>query len=127
MTQPPTTHFATFNDLFNADPYGLAAAAIDLFHQPKIHQHRVQTWLRSLVQEKGSTFLGLNISEPPPLEATEHRIVLIWERAMVASRTLEGADHAYASVLLLDPRIRTLPYQARLSQLRAAAGVPDLR
>ena len=124
MSQPP---FATFNDLFAADAYGLAAAALDLFHQPKIDQSRLQTWLRSMVVQKGDTFLGINVSEPPPLEATEHRIVLIWERALVASRTLEGRDYAHAGLLLLDPQVRVMPYQQRLSHLRAAAGVTDLR
>lgn len=124
VSQPP---FATFDQLFAADPYELAAAALDLFHKPKIEQTRVQTWLRSLVAQKGETFLGINISEPPPLEATEHRILLIWERALVASRTLEGRDHTTAGVLLLDPGVRAMPYQQRLSHLRAAAGVPDLR
>lgn len=124
MSQPP---FATFNDLFAADAYGLAAAGLDLFHQPKIDQSRLQTWLRSMVAQKGDSFLGINISEPPPLEAAEHRIVLIWERALVVSRTVDGSDYVRPRLLLLDPRVRAMPYPQRLSHLRAIAGVPDLR
>lgn len=127
MTQPP---FVTFNDIFAADPYGLAAAGIDLFRTPKIKQSVLQQWLRSLVMEKGETFLGIAYTEPPPLEATEHRIVLIWERAMVASRTVDGSDHTSAGLLLLDPRIVSWPYEQRLNHLRqglsdAGRGAPN--
>lgn len=124
VTQPP---FATFNDIFAAEPYGLAAAGIDLFRTPKIKQSALQMWLRSLVMEKSETFLGLTISEPPPLEATEHRIVLIWEHAMVAARTVDGSDHTTPGLLLLDPRILTWPYDQRLTHLRGGAGRADLR
>ncbi len=124
MTQPP---FAMFNDLFSADPYGLAAAGIDLFTTPKIRQNSLQQWLRSLVMEKSQTFLGIAVTEPPPLEAVEHRIVLIWEHAMVASRTVEGSDHTWPGLLLLDPRVLAMPYEQRLTHLRRSTGAPDLR
>ncbi|HIT76576.1 MAG TPA: hypothetical protein IAA98_13410 [Candidatus Avipropionibacterium avicola] len=124
MTQPP---FATFNDLFAAEPHGLAAAGLDLFRTPKIRQNDLQTWLRSLVMERGQTFLGLNVGEPPPLEASEHRIILIWEHAMVAARTVDGSDHTATGLLLLDPRVMGWAYEQRLQHLRSATSASDLR
>lgn len=114
-----TPPFATFHDLFAADPYELAASALDLFGEPKIVQSELQDWLRALVAEKGESILGMHISEPPPLEATEHKIVLIWERAVVAVRTLEGRDYAWAGLLLLEPGIRSLHFTDRVARLRA--------
>ena len=126
VTQHPVP-FATFNDLFAADPYGLAAAGLDLFQTPKIKQGRLQDWLRGLVMERGATFLGLAVSEPPPLEATEHRIILIWEHAMVAARTVDGSDHTSLGLLLLDPQVQGWPYEQRLAHLRRGPLTPDLR
>lgn len=116
MNQPP---FPTFDALFRADAHELAAVALDLFRAaPKFRQHQLAQWLRSMVTEKGQTLLGMPISEPPPLEATEHKILLIWEHALVASRTVEGSDHSYLMVLLLDPAVLALSVPDRIARLR---------
>ncbi|MFW6597560.1 hypothetical protein ACQBAU_03410 [Propionibacteriaceae bacterium Y2011] len=124
---PPQPPFRTFGDLFAGDPYALAAAGLDLFQQPKIPQGRLQSWLRGLVAEKGQTFLGVSISEPPPLEATEHRIILIWEHSLVVARTVDGGDVVRAGLLLLDPRVLRWAHDQRRAHLRGGLGATDLR
>lgn len=122
----PARPFGRFDDLFAADPYPLAAAGLGLFRSPKIDQSAVQTWLRSLVVEQAPTMLGLTYGVPPALEASEVRILLIWEHALVAARTLEGSDHVSRKVLLLAPAVITKPYAEQLAILQGDRTV-DLR
>ena len=118
--------FARFDDLFAADPYPLAATALELFRMPKIEEDNVLNWLRGLVVEQAPSVFGLSYSLPPALEATLQRILLLWERALVAARTTEGRDRVSRRVLLLDPGLPTKSYGERLAVV--SGGQPtDLR
>jgi len=124
VTQPPAPYgqsrkpFERFDDLFAADPHPLAATALELFRVPKIEEDDVVTWLRGLVAEQAPSVFGLSYNLPPALEATLQRILLLWERAVVAARTTEGRDRVSRMVLLLEPGLPAKPYGERLAVLR---------
>ncbi|MDN5726824.1 MAG: hypothetical protein L0G99_12985 [Propionibacteriales bacterium] len=124
--QPP---FGTDADLFAADPYPLAASALDLFNDTQIGQQRLQQWLRALVAGQVGNSLGL-FGGSVHLRAVEQRVLLIWEHALVASR-MQGRviDTATRNefVLLLDPDIVSLPYEQRLARLQPQHQRHDLR
>lgn len=134
MTTPPTPQgpmahqrpFARFDDLFAADPYPLAAAGLELFRQPELELDVLRAWLRGLVVEQPASVLGLAISTPRVLEATLQRMLLLWERALVAARVIEGRDVISVRVLLLAPSVPTQPYGERLALVRGEA-VSDFR
>lgn len=58
--------------------------------------------------QKAPRFLGMMTSESPVLMAVITRTILIWERALAASRYTVGGDNARTRLVLIDYRCMTM-------------------
>lgn len=99
--------YPSFTEMANADPYPIAAAALHpVFGQtPLVERSRLEQVLRTMCAEKGPTILGFN-TEVLPIEIVEARTILIWERALVAARRMNGSgEYQREGLILLDFRM----------------------
>ncbi|WP_026926805.1 hypothetical protein [Granulicoccus phenolivorans] len=102
--------FQTHQQMLETEPNRLAAECLlrTFRLRPLVDFHQLFEVVDGMCVQKAPRFLGLVTSEQPVLMAVITRTILIWERALAASRYVVGGDSARSKLVLIDYRCMTM-------------------